>query len=153
MRSFLLRIETNLPTVGVGADAVFLRALSRHFLLSKGTRFVTVLVSSVGGESEKAAVLEYSRIQENTEEYRSYQMSKIVTLRLDDQDYEELKEAAAAESRPLSNLIAVEALTRIREKQFVDDAELAEIRENEKLVDRLRKGSKDAAERRGRFVE
>jgi hypothetical protein len=80
-------------------------------------------------------------------------MSKIVTLRLDDQDYEELKEAAAAESRPLSNLIAVEALTRIREKQFVDDAELAEIRENEKLVDRLRKGSKDAAERRGRFVE
>ena len=80
-------------------------------------------------------------------------MSKTVTLRLDDDTYRELKEAAAAESRPLSNLIAVAALARIRERQFVDDAEMAEIRENDALVERLRRGSRDAAERRGRFVD
>lgn len=80
-------------------------------------------------------------------------MSKTVTLRLDDEVYRELKEAAAAESRPLSNLIEYAALSRIRERQFADDAEMAEIRENEALVARLRRGSKDAAARRGRFVE
>jgi predicted transcriptional regulator len=80
-------------------------------------------------------------------------MPKTVTLRLDDEVYRELKEAAAAESRPLSNLIEVAALSRIRERQFVDDAEMAEIRENEALIERLRRGSSDAAERRGRFVE
>ena len=79
-------------------------------------------------------------------------MSKTVTLRLDDGIYRELKEAAAAQRRPLSNLIEVAALARIREQQFVDDAEMAEIRENESLMKRLRAGSKDAAKRQGRFV-
>ena len=37
-------------------------------------------------------------------------MSKIVTLRLDDDVHAELKEAAAAENRPLSNLIQTAAL-------------------------------------------
>ena len=55
-------------------------------------------------------------------------MSKTVTLRLDDEVYRELKEAAAAESRPLSNLIEYAALSRIRERQFADDAEMAEMR-------------------------
>ena len=34
-----------------------------------------------------------------------------------------------------------------------EDAEMAEIRENEALLQRLRRGSSDAAERRGRFVD
>jgi hypothetical protein len=41
----------------------------------------------------------------------------------------------------------------VREQQFVDDAEMAEILANENLVARLRQGSKEAAERKGRFVE
>ena len=80
-------------------------------------------------------------------------MSKTVTLRLDDQSYQELKEAAEAERRPLSNLIETAALSRIREQQFVDDAEMAEIHSNERLLERLRTGSRQAKERRGRFVE
>ena len=79
-------------------------------------------------------------------------MSKTVTLRLDDETYRELKEAAVAERRPLSNLIEVAALSRIREQQFVDDAEMAEILENERLLERMRAGSRDAAQRRGEFV-
>jgi len=80
-------------------------------------------------------------------------MSKTVTLRLDPDVYRELKEAAEAERRPLSNLIETAALSRIREQQFVDDVEMAEIRSNEALMKRLRTGSRQAKERRGPFVE
>ncbi len=80
-------------------------------------------------------------------------MSKTVTLRLDEAVYKELKEAAAAARRPLSNLIETAALQKIREAQFVDDVEMAEIRANEDLIERIREGSRDARERRGAFVE
>ena len=80
-------------------------------------------------------------------------MAKTVTLRLDDEIYEEFKRAAEAERRPLSNLIETAALLRIREQQFVDDTEMAEILANDSLLDRLRRGSEDARSRRGGFVE
>ena len=80
-------------------------------------------------------------------------MAKTVTLRLDDCVYDELREAAEAENRPLSNLIETAALSRLREQQFADDAEMAEILANERLVKRLRAGSRDARTRRGQLVE
>ena len=80
-------------------------------------------------------------------------MSKTITLRLDEAIYEEFKEAAAAENRPLSNLIQTAALAKVREQQFVDDAEMAEILEDESLLRRLRAGSRDAAQRKGAFVD
>ena len=80
-------------------------------------------------------------------------MTKAVTLRLGEDVYEELREAAAAERRPLSNLIETAALARIREAQFVDDAEMAEILDNDALVRRLKTGSRQARRRKGRFVE
>ena len=79
-------------------------------------------------------------------------MPKVITLRVDDRTYRELKEAADAERRTLSNLIETAALRRIREQQFVDDAEMAEIAGNEELVKRLRRGSREARSRKGRFV-
>ncbi len=80
-------------------------------------------------------------------------MSRVVTLRLDEAVYKELREAAEAERRPLSNLIVTAALAKIREAQFVDDAEMAEILSNERLAKRLKAGSRDARKRQGRFVE
>jgi predicted transcriptional regulator len=80
-------------------------------------------------------------------------MSKVVTLRLDEAVYKELREAAEAERRPLSNLIETAALAKIREEQFVDDAEMAEILDNERLLRRLKAGSRHARKRQGRFVE
>lgn len=82
-----------------------------------------------------------------------FYMSKTITLRLDEGTYEELKEAAQAENRPLSNLIETAALAKVREQQFVDDAEMAEILENESLLKRLRAGSREAARRKGSFVD
>lgn len=80
-------------------------------------------------------------------------MAKTVTLRLGDEIYEELREAAEAENRPLSNLIETAAVARIREQQFVDDAEMAEILDNERLLERLKAGSRQARRRKGRLIE
>lgn len=80
-------------------------------------------------------------------------MGKTVTLRLSDEVYLALTEAARAENRPLSNLIETAALAKIREQQFVDDAEMAEILANQNLVERIRKGSGDARARKGQFID
>ena len=79
-------------------------------------------------------------------------MDKTVTLRLKKGAYDEWRKAAAAELRPLANFIVTAALARIREAQFVDDGEMAEILGNDALVRRLKAGSHQANERRGYFV-
>jgi predicted transcriptional regulator len=80
-------------------------------------------------------------------------MTKTVTLRLKDEIYNAFLEAAQAENRPLSNLIETAALSKIREQQFVDDVEMAEILANRDLLKRIQKGSREAKLRKGRFVE
>ncbi|MCP3964323.1 MAG: CopG family transcriptional regulator [bacterium] len=80
-------------------------------------------------------------------------MPKTVTLRLDDETYHVFTSAAQAENRSLANLIQTAALDRIHEQQFVDDYEMAEILANEDLLDRLRRGSREARLAKGRFVE
>ena len=79
-------------------------------------------------------------------------MTKTVTLRLGEEVYEELREAAAAEGRTLANLIETAALARIRETQVVDDAEMTEILSKDALVGRLKTGSQQARRRIGGFV-
>ena len=80
-------------------------------------------------------------------------MAKTVTLRLREDVYRIFAEAAQAENRSLSNLIETAALNNVREQQFVDDTEMAEILSDKNLVTRIMRGSKDAAERKGRFVD
>ena len=80
-------------------------------------------------------------------------MAKTVTLRLSDNVYEALLEASRGENRSISNLIETAALAKIREQQFVDDVEMAEIRENRDLMKRLKRGSADARAKQGRFVD
>jgi predicted transcriptional regulator len=80
-------------------------------------------------------------------------MSKTVTLRLKDDIYNAFMEAALAENRPLSNLIETAAISKIREQQFVDDVEMAEIHSDRELVKRIKQGSREARMRKGRFVE
>ena len=80
-------------------------------------------------------------------------MSKTVTLRLADETYEEFREAAEAQHRPLSNLIQTAALATIHEEQFTDDAEMAEVLANDELRKRLKNGARDARRGKGRFVE
>ncbi len=79
-------------------------------------------------------------------------MAKTVTLRLGKDAYDELQEAAAAQRRPLAPFIVTVALARIREEQFVDDEEMAEILGNDALLRSLKAGSQQAHQRRGDFV-
>ncbi len=79
-------------------------------------------------------------------------MPKTLTLRVSERTYQALSEAAEAEGRSIANLIETAAVEHLRQQQFVDDAELAEIEANEKLVARLKRGSADARKRRGRLV-
>ncbi len=80
-------------------------------------------------------------------------MSKTVTLRLKDEIYKTFMEAALAANRPLSNLIETAAMNKIREQQFIDDAEMAEILSDKNLIKRIKQGSRDARLQKGRFVE
>jgi len=79
-------------------------------------------------------------------------MAKTVTLRLNEETYSALLEAAKAEKRPLAKLIETAALAKISEQQFADDAEVAEILADHALVTRIKKGSREARLRKGRFV-
>ncbi|MBW2590858.1 MAG: ribbon-helix-helix protein, CopG family [Deltaproteobacteria bacterium] len=80
-------------------------------------------------------------------------MSKTITLRLKDEIYNIFREMAEAENRSISNLIETAALNKIREQQFIDDVELAEILSNQDLLRRIKEGSNDARSLKGRFVE
>ena len=79
-------------------------------------------------------------------------MAKTVTLRLDEQSYERLKAAAAADRRSLGNLIQTAALRYLDESSLTDEAETAEILSNQSLVKRLKAGHVAARRRRGSFV-
>jgi hypothetical protein len=80
-------------------------------------------------------------------------MPKTVTLRLNDETYEAFLEASKAENRSIANLIETAALAKVREEQFVDDVEMAEILANEELLKRMNQGSREAKAKKGRFVE
>ena len=71
-------------------------------------------------------------------------MHKTVTLRLKDDVYKIFAEIAKAENRSLSNLIETAALKNVREQQFVDDIEMAEIMSNAELLKSLKEGCAEA---------
>jgi len=79
-------------------------------------------------------------------------MPKTLTLRIDDETYESFLKLAKAENRTLSNFIETAVKAHIRESAFVDDSEMAEILANEQLVNRLRKGSRDARKKKGTLI-
>ena len=80
-------------------------------------------------------------------------MTKTITLRLDDDFYKEIAEHAKSENRPISNFIEVATEHYILEQEFVDDAEMAEILANAKLIEKLKRGSEQKTQRKGKFIE
>ncbi len=79
-------------------------------------------------------------------------MSKTVTLRLDDNIYHRFRSLAKSDNRPLSNYIETAALRFVESSGFVDEFEIEEIRENVDLNRSIKRGLKDAKDKRGRFV-
>ncbi len=79
-------------------------------------------------------------------------MAKVVTLRLDDEVYNTFKTIADQENRPLSNLIETAAMRYIKETEFVDEFEMAEINSNEALKKSMKRGVADYKNRKGRLL-
>jgi predicted DNA-binding protein len=79
-------------------------------------------------------------------------MSKTVTLRISEDNYDRLKAYARAENRKLSNAVETLAIKRLDEELFVDEFEMEGIRFDQDLQRRLKAGHLQAKTRRGRFV-
>ena len=79
-------------------------------------------------------------------------MSKTVTMRIENNLYEKLKEHAKSENRSLSNFIETATLRYIEQIELVGDYEMKEILSNTDLLERLKRGSSDAGNKKGRFV-
>lgn len=80
-------------------------------------------------------------------------MSKTVTLRLNEEVYALFKACAESDNRTLSNFIETTALRFIREYEFVDEFEMAEINDNVALQRSLKRAHQDVKVRRGRTAE
>ena len=79
-------------------------------------------------------------------------MSKVVTLRLSEKEYQRILSAAEIEHRPISNFITTTVLQEIEESYYVDPIEMAQINSDEKLIEKLKVGHRDAKRTKGRFV-
>jgi len=79
-------------------------------------------------------------------------MPKTVTLRIDNETYRAFLKRARAQNRSLANFIETAVKEHILEAEFVEDSEMADILANDRLVDRLRRGSRDARRRKGTMI-
>jgi hypothetical protein len=80
-------------------------------------------------------------------------MSKTITLRISEDHYEAFKQYARTENRKISNAIETLAMKELEKALFADDFEMEGILADENLLARIKAGTKQAKERKGRFVE
>jgi hypothetical protein len=79
-------------------------------------------------------------------------MPKTVTLRIDNETYTAFVKRARAQNRSLANFIETAVKEHILEAEFVKDSEMAEILADDRLVYRLRRGSRDAKRKKGTMI-
>ncbi len=80
-------------------------------------------------------------------------MSKVVTLRISEDNYGRLKAYAKSENRNLSNAVETLAMKQLDEELFVGLEEMESILHDEELLKHLKAGHEQAKKRKGRFVE
>lgn len=80
-------------------------------------------------------------------------MSKTITLRLSDENYNKYKRLAERDNRPISNFIETAVKRFIEHNIYVDEFEMEEIRNNAELNKSLKKGLSDMKSKKGRLVE
>ena len=77
---------------------------------------------------------------------------KTITLRLPGSVYEAFHGYAEADNRPISNLIETAALRHLEECSLASPVEMEDLLSDQRLLSRIKAGSKAARLRRGRFV-
>lgn len=80
-------------------------------------------------------------------------MTKVITMRIDKSILEQFSAFAKLENRSLSNFIETATMKYINEIEFTDVFETKDILKDKQLISKLKKGSKDAKAKRGRFVQ
>ena len=80
-------------------------------------------------------------------------MAKVITLRLSEEEYERIAAAAKVEHRPISNFITARVIKDIEESYYVDPIEMAQIKSDRVLIEKLKIGHRNAKEMKGKFIE
>ena len=80
-------------------------------------------------------------------------MPKTLTIRVNDETYDAFVKRAKVENRSVANFIENAVKSHIQEQDFADDVEMAEILANDRLVERLKRGSLEAKRRKGVVVD
>ena len=80
-------------------------------------------------------------------------MSKTITLRLSDENYNKYKRLAERDNRPISNFIETAVKRFIEHNIHVDEFEMEEIRNNAELNKSLKRGLSDMKSKKGRLFE
>lgn len=79
-------------------------------------------------------------------------MTKVITLRLSEEEYKRISAAARIEHRPISNFITTEILKEIEESYYIDPIEMAQIKSDKRLLEKLKAGHRDVKKMKGKFV-
>jgi hypothetical protein len=77
-------------------------------------------------------------------------MSKVVTIRLGEEEYKRIRAAAQADNRPISNFMETATMRFLEQSEFVDEREMVGIRADKQLMRSLKAGSADV--RKGRYT-
>jgi uncharacterized protein (DUF1778 family) len=79
-------------------------------------------------------------------------MSKTITVRIDDDEYEMIKKAAQGTRRTISNFMEVAAIAYVSQESFVSDSEMKEILNDKELLKDLKHGEKEIKEGKYKIV-
>ncbi|MEI6846149.1 MAG: DUF6290 family protein [Candidatus Firestonebacteria bacterium] len=79
-------------------------------------------------------------------------MSKIITLRVSEEEYKLIHKKAEIEFRPISNYITAVVLRNIEESSNVDAIEMNQINNDKTLQKKIKAGHKDAKSLKGKYV-
>lgn len=74
-------------------------------------------------------------------------MSTTVTIRLDDETYQMIRQAAEGEMRSISNFIEYATVSYLTEEALVSDEEMGEILSDAELLKNLKQARSDVAAR------
>ncbi len=80
-------------------------------------------------------------------------MSKTITLRLSDENYEIFKKLASQDNRPISNFIETATKKYIEANGYVDEFEMEEIRNNTELNKSIKRALSNVKNEKGSFIE
>jgi hypothetical protein len=79
-------------------------------------------------------------------------MSKVITLRLTDDEYKTIALNAKYQRRPISNFITTTVVREIEHSYYADPSEMNEISRDRKLLKSLAAAHKDAKAMKGKLI-